>query len=796
MVNERTSSEEGRIKRYSWAVAFILLILISFSLFWNLFSINTTTKETAKTEARANFNKDTAIRFWATKHGGVYVPLNERTPANPYLAHIPDRTITKPNGDTLTLMNPAYMIRQMFDEFPKEYGVAGRIVSLKPLNPNNTPDGWERKALLSFEAGKKESYEFTEINGEDYLRLMQPLFTTKGCLKCHAHQGYKEGDIRGGVGVSVPMFSLWEIANKQRNNLLFFHLLILLVGFIGIVIVSKRFRKKDNERSIIESELRKSNSFNRTLLNASPDIIYIYDIIEQKNIYSNNGIGKILGYSVEEIQRMGGTVLPDLMHPDDFDFYQNIIVPRYQKAKDEELIDHKYRIRNKHGNYQLLKSREYIFERQNNGVPQKIFGIVSDITVNEKSLKLQQALFRISQESSEGHDVNNFYATLHEIVKTLMPAKNFYIAIHNTETDIISFPYFFDEYNSVPDSRPFGSGLIEFILKRKKSQIIKGENYIRENVIIKNNNFIPKEWVGIYLKLEGNYKAVLALQDYENENMYDDDNIKTLQFISEQIVKVLDKSYADAKLRKFVKELFEMKEELELINKNKDRFFSIIAHDLRSPFMALMGISQMVSEDVDTMTHEEIKEMTSTIYRSTKNLNKLIENLLDWARLQMGTFEVSPKEISIKEISLEVVNTLKLSANEKNIEIKNIIIETTIYADEDCTKAILRNLVNNAIKFTERGGEIKLSSKENDDFVEIAVEDNGVGMTEGTLKRLFSITDKISEVGTEKEVGTGLGLILCKELVEKNNGKIWTESKLGKGSKFTFTLPKMLLNMN
>ncbi len=203
-----------RIKRYSWTLAFLWFSIISISLIWNLLTLEVSTKELAKTEARANFNKDTAIRFWATKHGGVYVPLNKRTPANPDLSHIPDRNIVKPNGDTLTLMNPAYMIRQMFDELPKEYGVVGRIVSLKPLNPNNTPDEWENKALLSFEEGNKESFEFTERNGEEYLRLLQPLLTKKGCLKCHAFQGYNVGDIRGGVGVSIPMSHLLQSANN------------------------------------------------------------------------------------------------------------------------------------------------------------------------------------------------------------------------------------------------------------------------------------------------------------------------------------------------------------------------------------------------------------------------------------------------------------------------------------------------------------------------------------------------------------------------------------------------------
>jgi signal transduction histidine kinase/CheY-like chemotaxis protein len=258
MIQKRINIEIQRVKKIARAISFLWLIILVFSLIWNLHIVNTHTKKIAQSEARANFNKDQAIRFWATEHGGVYVPMNERTPANPSLSHIPDRNIVKPNGDTLTLMNPAYMIRQMFDEFPLEYGTVGRIVSLKPLNPNNAPDEWERKALLSFEKGEKERFEFTEINSEEYLRLIQPMITKKGCLKCHAFQGYKVGDVRGGVGVSIKMTPLLQANVKERNTLLFFYLLILFVGFVGIWGGYKRYIKKIKEKLEADELLNKS----------------------------------------------------------------------------------------------------------------------------------------------------------------------------------------------------------------------------------------------------------------------------------------------------------------------------------------------------------------------------------------------------------------------------------------------------------------------------------------------------------------------------------------------------------
>ncbi len=235
----------------------------------------------------------------------------------------------------------------------------------------------------------------------------------------------------------------------------------------------------------------------------------------------------------------------------------------------------------------------------------------------------------------------------------------------------------------------------------------------------------------------------------------------------------------------------QVKAEKELVelNENKNKLFSIIAHDLRSPFMALSGISQMISEDMDSMSVKEVKNMASMLYNSTQNLYKLMENLLQWANLQMDTLEVSPVLFDIKEVSKQVNKAFQLASEEKNITIINNIRKTNVFADVGCVKAILRNLINNALKFSNKGDEIVLSSKVEKGMVKIIVKDNGIGMSKETLNKLFSIKNKVSKKGTANEVGTGLGLILCKELVEKNHGEIFVKSKPGKGSEFSFTLP-------
>ncbi|MBI5965341.1 MAG: diguanylate cyclase [Chloroflexi bacterium] len=247
------------LERYIWVLVIAWTVTVAGLLAWSAVQTRLRIREMAVNEARANFNKDQAFRFWATSHGGVYVPVDEKTPPNPYLSNIPERDIETPAGQHLTLMNPAYMLRQMNEEFSDLYGVAGHITSLNPLRPENAPDEWERRALEAFEQGETEVLEFTEMDGEPYLRLMQPMITQEGCLKCHAHQGYRVGDVRGGVGVSLPMDSL---LTRERQIIIVQGLslgLVWLLGLGGIGLGSRETLWRVRERKRAEKALESVN---------------------------------------------------------------------------------------------------------------------------------------------------------------------------------------------------------------------------------------------------------------------------------------------------------------------------------------------------------------------------------------------------------------------------------------------------------------------------------------------------------------------------------------------------------
>ncbi|MEI7811894.1 MAG: ATP-binding protein [Ignavibacteria bacterium] len=515
---------EKKKDRYPLKVSFYILFagwtIIILGIFaWSYKTTNEETVTLAKREARNGYEKDIMFRSWATMHGGVYVPITKETPPNPFLSNIPDRDITTPSNKKLTLMNPAYINRQIHELSYKQSGIIGHITSLKPIRKENAPDKWEIIALNEFEKGAKEFSGFDLINNEKYFRYMGALVTTTGCLKCHETQGYKLGDIRGGISSSIPWKNYQQAIIIQATNLLFGYGVLWAIGFISLLMVKKRFFIYITKRDTDEEEMQK---------------------------------------------------------------------------------------------------------------------------LNEK----------------------------------LQLSKN----------------------------------IIE-------------ENLIQENLL--------------------------------------------------------------------VKELTKTKEKLEKINSEKDKLFSIIAHDLKSPFQGFLGLTESMAEDIGSFSQDELSEVSQMMYDTSKNIYALLNNLLEWARMQQGAISFEPVEIDLSETVSRNIDLISTRGKQKGIEIINEAGQNrTVKADEAMLNSILRNLLSNAVKFTRNGGQIKVSSKETENnMVEISVTDSGIGMTEDLSERLFMADEKVGRQGTDDESSTGLGLLLCKEFVERHEGKIWVKSLKNSGSVFYFTLP-------
>ena len=235
--------------------------------------------------------------------------------------------------------------------------------------------------------------------------------------------------------------------------------------------------------------------------------------------------------------------------------------------------------------------------------------------------------------------------------------------------------------------------------------------------------------------------------------------------------------------------LLELNKKLEDLNYSKDRFFSIISHDLRSPFSSLIGFSQLLHQKFDDFEPDEVKESIGHIYSVSKKTYSLLENLLQWSKLQTSDMKANLSTINLYDFIIDGLDLLKASAEQKSINIMvDIQKDSIIQADREMLNVIIRNLIGNAIKFTPKGGMIELKSQKDGDFIKLKILDSGVGMDSKTLDNLFRIDIKTSNAGTEGEKGSGLGLLLCKELSIKMGGDIIVESELGKGSTFIVLL--------
>lgn len=264
---------------------------------------------------------------------------------------------------------------------------------------------------------------------------------------------------------------------------------------------------------------------------------------------------------------------------------------------------------------------------------------------------------------------------------------------------------------------------------------------------------------------------------------------KALQNIKERM---LVKDLLEEELTKQKLQIEEQKKELETLNATKDKFFSIIAHDLKNPFASLIGASDFLVSSSNDLSKEQMANFLNIINNSAKQGYRLLENLLEWSRMQTGMLAWQPEQVDLWDLVNEVVHLLRGSAETKQIHLEARVDEDlSAFVDPNMIDTVVRNLVSNAIKFTARGGEVIVESKQLKGAIEITIRDNGIGIKEDDVSKLFRIDEQLTQNGTENETGTGLGLILCKEFIDKHKGELYVKSEPNKGSSFIFTLPNI-----
>lgn len=318
-------------------------------------------------------------------------------------------------------------------------------------------------------------------------------------------------------------------------------------------------------------------------------------------------------------------------------------------------------------------------------------------------------------------------------------------------------------------------GLIDLsnwkFVNKDGSEILKPD--LPNNKVLRENKLIENSEIGIIKE--------------NNELMWLNVTAAPLQNMNEVLIAFIDITEQVER----EKQLKQLSEKLQELNATKDKFFSIIAHDLKNPFNSILGFSELMTKNITRYKYEEIERFVGIIHSTSQNAYNLLENLLNWSRSQTGTIEFSPHYYDLTQLILNNIEFVENSALKKNIKIYfNRSEISMVKIDKNMMDTVLRNLLTNSIKFTYPGGKIIVTVSSEEKNYKVSIKDNGIGIEEENIDKLFRIDSKYSSYGTNQEKGSGLGLIITKEFIEKNNGKIWANSEFGKGSEFIFTLPK------
>jgi len=580
-------------------------------------------------------------------------------------------------------------------------------------------------------------------------------------------------------GETVPTQYEIELIHKDNKTII---PVSVSVGVIGSGTEKFQFVivRDISDKIEIENKFVRELQLQQYFMDYLPDSIYFKDI-DSRFIKANKAT----------LTKMGLSSFDELLGKTDFDIFCDEHA-QLAKKDEEEIIKSRTSIINKiekeiwRDGKVTWASTTKIPLIDENDVVYGTFGITRDITELKKAEDIKDALFKISTAVTSLNNINVLYEFIHKSISELMSAENLYIALYHQETETVSFPYFVDQVDEPPVERKAGRGLTEYILRSGKAHLINAELDLKlreagETSLIGEPTQI---WLGVPLNVEGKTIGAIVVQDYSDSTTYSDEEKEILIYVSEQIALAIDKKRNEEKIIQY-------SEELKETNAAKDKFFSIIAHDLKSPFHGLLGLTRMIVEEYNSMSESEVKSYLKIIKESTESTYKLIENLLEWSRLESGKMKYNPALQNMFMIVEDTRILLNQNARMKNINLRNKLgHQSFIWGDDTMLQSLVQNLISNAIKFTPTNGIIEVTENQFDSYIEYTVSDTGIGIKESDIEKLFRIDMSFSTKGTQQEKGTGLGLVLCKEIVNIHGGEISVQSKISEGTKIIFTLSK------
>ncbi len=481
--------------------------------------------------------------------------------------------------------------------------------------------------------------------------------------------------------------------------------------------------------------------------NISPDFIYVFDLQKDEYLYRNEGIIKVLGYNADEIAKLGNKILEGLMHPDDVKLYHKEFIPRYYELKDKEVLEHGYRIMHSKGYYVKLRAKELVFKRDSEGKVVQIFGMIEDVT--EK--KIAEAKIRESEQK-----FHNLYDHAPDMYVSVSPEDGNIVECNETllentgykRKEIIGQPVFMMYHEDSINKAKF---VFEEFLKY-------GEIGNRELILKKKNG----EKIDVSL-------SVKSVKDEQGNIKY---SMSSWRDITE------------AKKQEVI--IRQTLTELERSNQELEQFAYIASHDLQEPLRMVSSFLQLLQSRYKDSLDEDGLEFIEFAVDGASRMRQLIKDLLEFSRV--GTRGKPFEKAKIEELANIAVQNLSESITESNAVIK-IGKLPELSVDHSQIVQLFQNLISNAIKFRgETDPEINISAKRKKYNYEFTVTDNGIGFDVKYKDRIFTIFQRLHT--SEEYSGTGIGLAVCKKIVERHGGEIWVESEPGKGTKFYFTLKR------
>lgn len=604
-------------------------------------------------------------------------------------------------------------------------------------------------------------------------------------LSSYATISYKNVSWKIVVNIPLDNVSNFVESNLQQTLLLFALIIMTLIGTAFSINHSNRLKIRAEEEVIhwrerheLEKKLRESENQYRTIVENSPNPIFIHS--EGKIVYANPA--GILTYGVKSASDILGKPVIDLVHPEDREIVKQRIKEMLEYGLPVPMIEERFITNDKRIIIAEVVSIPIMYNNK-----QAVQVIVSDITERKRSELERQVIYEVTLGVTTTSNLNELLTLIHQSLRKMLYADNCFVALYDQKTGLFNFQYFVDKFDSTPEPIAMRKSCTAYVFRTGKPLLLTPEIFqeLKAQDEVELVGSPAPSWIGVPLQTPDRTIGVLVLQHYEEKNAYSERDVNFLNTVGSQVAIVVERKLAEQEIK-------QRSEQLIKSNAEKDKFFSIIAHDLRSPFSGFLGLTGLMAEGDEEFTKEELMKYNNAIHESASTLYKLIENLLEWAQMQKGSITFDPEMLNLADMVSQSIYIINNKALQKGISvISEIPADEEIYADEKMVDAVLRNLLSNAVKFTNRGGKaIVRVNKYDNEMVEVTVIDNGVGMSEEDVKKLFKMEEKVSSTGTEGEPSTGLGLLLCKEFVEKNTGKIWAESQKNKGSIFHFTLPK------